>query len=148
MADVTQTRQEVQLKSPLTDANKKLVEMVTAQVVCVQGDFLYQNAAGNWDLATADGVAVGADPLVDDAEAMALTPAVDAQDTIMIAKAGLKLDVGATLSATVEYVLSENDGKIKDKSQLVSGEYYTHLGSGDDNGYLDFKPFSSGVQEP
>ncbi|MGB5286938.1 MAG: hypothetical protein WBN42_00470 [Ignavibacteriaceae bacterium] len=136
MADVAQTRQEVQLKSTAS------TEEVVAQNICVQGDFLYKNPAGNYDLA------VCTDPLKDDVVAMALTPAAAALDKIVIAKPGCKLDVGAILTAAEEYVLSDNDGKIKARSALVSTEYYTRLGSGDGGGWLDFDPFTSGVQEP
>lgn len=137
MADMAQTAADVQIKGVVTS------NRVDAGEAGIQpGDSCYEDSEGNYFLASND---------VDDATAaakgMALTPAAAIGDPFELANAG-PIDPGGVVAVSVEYVISENDGKLKPHSDLASTERYTRVGYGtaDDTIELDYR--ATGVAAP
>lgn len=116
MADLTVTRQDVQLKSNNTDT-----EVFQAGETIEQGETFYvdNNKAYLTD-ASAASTAEG--------DGVALTPAMAIDDYFIGATDG-EYDPGSVVVAGVEYYFSTNGGKIAVIADLTTGNYVKRLGT-------------------
>lgn len=119
MADVTVTRQNVQIMSALTKYKPvQYGEAVT------QAQTIYLKSDGKWYLADCDGAS--AEIAMSNGGAIALTPG--ATNEYGIAVASGPMDVGGTLVVGETYYLSDTPGGIKPHADLDPADRVVILG--------------------
>ena len=117
------------------------VRIVQYGATIAAGDVLVRSS-GKYVLADANASAALAA-----AEGIAITPGVDNGWGLM-AFGGPIILVGATLAVGTRYMLSDTAGKIMPDSDVSSGEWSTHLGTGATTTQLNLLIDASGIQKP
>lgn len=135
MADLSQTAANVK---PGPTAQ---IQSVTWGETVTQGNSVYKKADGYYWNTDASAAATNT------AGGIAMTPGV-AGEAGVIVPPGNDVNLGATLTVGEVYVCSENAGKIKLHSALVSTEFVTVLGVAKTAALLAFDPIVSGVAKP
>ena len=103
-----------------------------------QGQPLYLDGA-KYRRCTAGGTVAQAN-----CEAIALTPC-GVDGPVVIARAGMEIDLGATLTVGTVYAVSATTGAIAPIADLVSTNFVTPIGTAVTSGKLRFNPQPSGV---
>lgn len=135
MADLSQTAANVKPMSAGTIAPAVGGEALT------QGQPLYQSGSKWYRCEANDGAEKA------NCQAIALTScAIDG--VVIIARDGVDVDLGATLTVGETYVLSANVGAIAPIGDLASTHFVTTLGVATSENTLRFRPQPSGVQKP
>lgn len=132
MADLTQTAANVK---PLSGG---AVALAVGAEALTQGQPLYLDGA-KYRRCTAAGTVAQAK-----CEAIALTPC-GVDGPVVIARAGMDIDLGATLAVGTVYAVSATTGAIAPIADLVSTNFVTPIGTATTASKLKFNPQPSGV---
>jgi hypothetical protein len=136
MADITVTRQDVQLKD--SDATTALQQ---AGEVIDQGELFYIHTDGKAYLTDADDLTKSA------LAGVALTPAATIDDYFLSLTAG-SYDPGGVTAAGTTYVVSTTPGAIAPDTDLTTGKYISILGVGMGTGQIDVMIHNTSVTKP
>jgi hypothetical protein len=124
----------VEISSALTRSDLDVKQVGQATSI---GDVLYLDSSDSkYKLADADASGTAA------ATHLALSAASADADV------DLQIDLGAALTVGTTYVVSATAGKIAPESDLLSGDYVTHLGVASTAALLDIKLNVTGVAKP
>ena len=139
MADLTQTAANV----GLTDAAIVPNQLGTGEAgeAITQGMPIYEDGAG--EMVQADASAASTSKC----DGIALTPAADGE-TVIWAKNGVTVDLGATLTVSETYVVSDTKGAIMPIGDLTTGEVPCILGTATTAGKLLLNIVEVGVAKP
>lgn len=137
MADLSRTAANVKPMSAGPVSMGKSGEALT------QGDPAYFDTSGKLKKCQSDGTAAEAN-----CRAMILTPATAADQDVVYMLPGGDIDVGATLTVSETYIVSQTAGAIAPIGDLAAGDYSTILGTATAANKLAFRPIASGVEKP
>ena len=134
----------VEIGSALTRSDLDVKQVGQATSI---GDVLYLDSSDSkYKLADADASGTA------EATHLALSAASADADYVVVLKldssVDLQVDLGATLTVGTTYVVSATAGKIAPESDLLSGDYVTHLGVASTADLLDLKLNVTGVAKP
>ena len=142
MADVTQVPADV---GNFGSDNAKLRVVQVGESGIVAGDFLYIDSADSNKRKRSNSGTAAEAAVVE----MALSTADDdGYLPVLVLEDDLTVDVGASLTDGVDYVVSANDGHIAPKADWGTGVYMTILGAGNSDGDLVCAVNATGITYP